>query len=269
MKELATLAHLKVLNISGYLPGGIMSRNHKPKSSPVALLSISYYMDTSGALSTLLEWPAQLESFSFTFLFSTRVLPYPSFESPIFHDSDYGDSDGSDWTPSNVQCLSDLMPLISSQSEALRSLEINIAEPAYGHDYVYMDYSKFDLTGFSNLEELTLSGWATYGCDASTARAPVAPRLHEFTCVFDDRYLRFHQFGEAHELFVRELVSTAVQRESPLETVHLSLDQSGSLVSTYFWDIMDRISADIKDSGIHLTYPPRSDSWEDEEDEEC
>ncbi|KAJ4007445.1 hypothetical protein NW752_007574 [Fusarium irregulare] len=123
------------------------------------------------------------------------------------------------------------------------------------------DIENLDLTGFINLERLSL-GCMTTGYDLwhTTRLLPPLPRVFTWRIIdFGDRDIRLHDFNQKHEDWVRAMVKFAAQHQRRLECIFIDFlghENNSRLPESdvYPWDRLDDIDRDSKKLGIRIRY---------------
>ncbi|KAK3347290.1 hypothetical protein B0T25DRAFT_298401 [Lasiosphaeria hispida] len=229
VETLRDATHLRVLSLTGVSLTGIFRActAFEPRSSPITTLNLSDFQDTPENLKRLLLLPANLENFSFSFLYSNMTGP---------------------WN------LSVLGSAISPHKSTLRTLLIGSLRAR--------SLENFDLAGFTALEELSISYWAT-GCEAGHEAKLLAPRLRELTWSFhveDQQSESYYDFQEPQESWLRRLAAAAIEQKVPLRKIHINFKPSDDRVrgevrpKEWPWDCMDRVASEVRDLGIFLSY---------------
>ncbi|KAK4209819.1 hypothetical protein QBC37DRAFT_390973 [Rhypophila decipiens] len=225
------------------------------------------------------------------------TLPPPSLTSISFHDGFEDDPPNLDWflrQPLNLVkftfelryrdhgdwnagwSLPTIFSLLRHQARTLRTIDIGILYTGHGGNL-----ETVNLSGFTSLEELTLSYWDievdTRTSDGSwTSHLPIneghaailsAPKLKRFTLCFDQISRMGSQslasFGEEQENWLRELVLDAARGQPKASLRHVHLDyrpvperMKPKGVEVWPWARINRVRDldEVKRAGIEITY---------------
>ncbi|KAK4443407.1 hypothetical protein QBC34DRAFT_477644 [Podospora aff. communis PSN243] len=221
----------------------------KTKEPPPSLTSIDFvrgFDDDPPNLKWLLDQPLALEHFGF-----------------FLRWRDHGDFNRG-WS------LRVILSLLRLQCHTLRTINIgSLYTGAWG-------LSGVDLSMFTALEELTLPYQNLFSSSYSspTRLAPreghdailSAPNLRKFTLDFEysgrGNWCTLAHFGEDEEVWLRLLVTAAVQRRAKLRHVHLDFapNRSSNKVDglVWPWARIDGVEVEVKGEGILITYPKPS-----------
>ncbi|SPO06417.1 uncharacterized protein DNG_09107 [Cephalotrichum gorgonifer] len=243
------LSPLRHLHKFSYYPGScqLEDSNSLRCSSSIKTLELSIFTGSAEDLHRFLAWPIRLEFFTLGNLFRHRHNPCLS--------------------------LSVVASALAPHKSTLRHLSIGYL-PIKGLE-------DFDLTGFENLEELTLSSWTTRSDFFMNGERLLAPRLRKFTWNFpveEERgYGPLHEFKEPQAAWLRLFARAAVGAGLPLSLIYVDfygVDNCGwsdNLPAIYPWDHIDRVADEVKGAGIEVVYPKpiltREDffKWREEE----
>ncbi|KAK0644043.1 hypothetical protein B0T16DRAFT_460128 [Cercophora newfieldiana] len=197
--EIATLAHLKVLNLDGVqLPTkSVELLQYTAKTASITSLSLRGFDDSPATLSHLLTWPTRLQSFSF-------VRPAAST-----------------WT------IPALIAALSTQHDTLQTLRISalMARDDYSPTSIYWTGKAncgLDLSSFRNLENLDLPCWSTR-CSAAVATVLLSPpRLRQLTW----RFVKWEWntvLNDIHRDFLCEAIDEAIHDQPGLGNVRVAI----------------------------------------------
>lgn len=194
-------------------------------------MNLYTFTGTAEDLRNFLSWPVHLEHFTLGNLFGLQV--------------------------SHSLNLVTMARLLAPHKSTLRTLSIGYLE-IEGLD-------GFDLTGFTSLEDLTLSAWTT-GAAVGHEEKLLAPRLGKFTWNFPVESARgygpLHEFKAPQREWLRRLAGAAVRENLPLRLIYVDFygvdvcRWADNLPEVYPWDYIDSVADEFRDAGIRVEYPP-------------
>lgn len=196
-------------------------------------LSLYNYMESPESLQHLTALTTKLEKFSFRYLYYTH----------------------SEWS------FSLLSPILAPHKSTLTSIKIGCFRQS--------GLSNFDLTGFENLQRLSLKHQTT-GCELEEVGNLLAPRLESFTWSFEPDNLHREstiiEFQQPQEDWLRRLTILAVERNVPLCRIRIKYKPSNELAFLnehpdmetwkYPWERLDALAAECRHVGILVKYDP-------------
>lgn len=193
-------------------------------------MNLDTFTGTAEDLENFLSWPVCLDQFTLGNLFRPAV--------------------------SHRLSLAEMGRQLIPHQSTLRTLAIKYLE-VEGLD-------GFDLTGFTSLEDLTLSAWTTGAAEGCEGKL-LAPRLRKFTWDFPVEEARgrgpLHEFKAPQREWLRRLASAAVRENVPLRVICVDfygVDVCGwanDLPEVYPWDYIDSVADEFRDAGIRVKYP--------------
>lgn len=201
-------------------------------------------MESPESLQHLVASAARLETFTLKYLYYTH----------------------SEWT------LGVLGPILAPHRTSLKSIKIGCFRES--------GLRNFDLTGFENLEYLSLKHQTT-GCELGEVENLLAPCLKSFTWSFEPdnlhREATIIDFQQPQEEWLRRLRVLAVGRKIPLRHIRIKYTPSSDLAFLnehpdvanwkYPWDRLDALADECRSSGIELTYDPPTLTLEEYEEQ--